>query len=509
MLLHDILIRAERYHGNRPAIVNGSRVIHYAKLGDRVRRAAAALIGLSLAPGTHIAIVADNGQHFLEAYFACSLAGLVAVPVNGRLAPAEVAAVLEDGDCAAVLFDDAHRALIADDHRRHVLLGEQAQGGVSCWEALIADTHPDSVSFPEATERDVVHICYTGGTTGRPKGVMLSHRNVVASTTNKILLGSFQRDDVWLHAAPMFHQADSWACFAFTLLGAAHIFAPRFDAMSVVETMEKHGVTGTQVVPTMILMLLDVPGVADRDLTCIRRILYGSAPMPIEHLRRAESVFGPVFQHIYGLTEAAGTVAATPWPMAPQESAGIRRGSCGQPVTGVNVRIVGAAGESCPPDTVGRILVSGPTVMGGYWRQADATRAVLDAGWLDTGDLGRLDDEGYLYVVDRAKDMIITGGENVYPSEVENALCAHACVAEAAVIGVQDAKWGEAVKAIVVPRLGKALDPEDLLEHCRGRLARYKCPKSIDIVESLPRTPTGKIAKSALRDVTRRTGPTS
>lgn len=497
MMLHDILLHAGRTSARRTAIQDADDRRSYGEVDDRVRRAAAGLADMGLTPGDHVAIVSPNTAFYLEAYFACSLAGLVVVPVNTRLSPAEVAFILEDSKAKAILVDDACANLISGANAdRRVRLTDAGDGS---WEALIRDNDPLAAPAGPQDENATAHIFYTGGTTGRAKGVMLSHRNVAASSNNKIMLGQFARDDVWLHAAPMFHQADSWACFSFTAVGAAHVFMPSFAPGNALDLIETHRVTASQFVPTMVLMMLETEGVATRDLSSVRRILYGSAPMPTETLKRCQSVFGDVFQHIYGLTEAAGTVATTPWPPEPGETGGARMASCGQPIAGVDMRIADEDGTETTTGTIGRIQVKGATIMSGYWgREAETAAAFVD-GWLDTGDLGHMDEDGFVFIVDRAKDMIITGGENVYSTEVENVLHGHAAVADAAVIGLPDPKWGEAVTAIVVAEKDTDLREADLLAYCRDRLAGYKCPKSILICDALPKSAAGKVLKHELR----------
>lgn len=500
MLLHDFLLRAERYHANRPAYPFETGWRSYGECARRVRRAAAALRRLGLKPGDHVAALAENGPYYLEVYFACSLAGLVLAPINIRLSKPEIDFLIADSESRAVFFDASCEALV-EGTSGLVLIRESGPvtGALNDWETLCGE---GSSHFPlpdGGDENTPAHICYTGGTTGRPKGVMLSHRNVVSSARNKIVLGGFQRDDIWLHAAPMFHQADSWACFSFTALGARHVFLPRFDAAKAVDLIERFKVTGFQLVPTMILMMLEQHGGDKRDFSSVRRVLYGSAPMPLENLRRCGKVFGPVFQHIYGLTEAAGTVAATPWPLLDHESMGDKLRSCGQPIIGVDMEIRDGQNETCDPGQVGNINVRGANVMLGYWRLKDETAEVLRDGWLDTGDVGFMDDEGFVYIVDRAKDMIITGGENVYSTEVEHALYEHPDILEAAVTGLPDPKWGEAVTAFVVLRDGAAATEQDIISHCRELIAPYKCPKKIVFKNVLPKTGAGKIAKAELR----------
>lgn len=498
MLLHNLILHAERTSASRPAIIDGASVRDYRETAARIRRAAAGLSGLGLAPGKHVAIIDANTASFYEAYFALSLAGLTAVPVNTRLSPPEVRFVLEDSECAAVLVGKAAAGLAETGGDRRVFsLGDEQD---SDWNDMIRSSAPLETPRGPQDEDSIAHIFYTGGTTGRSKGVMLSHRNVVSSAMNKIMLGGFARDDIWLHAAPMYHQADAWAVLSFTALGAGHVFMPSFHPARTLHLIETLGITGVQLVPTMVFMMLDQPDAERRDLSRIRRILYGSAPMPTEMLKRAERGFGNVFQHIYGLTEAAGTVAATPWPPMRGEREGVRMASCGQPIAGVDMRIADATGRLKPPGEIGSIQVRGATVMRGYWKREAETAAAFVDGWLDTGDLGHMDEDGFVFIADRARDMIITGGENVYSTEVEDVLYSHPEIAEAAVIGIPDPKWGEAVTAVVTLRGGADLTEQALIDHCRKRLARYKCPKSVRFLDSLPKSAAGKILKHLLRD---------
>jgi long-chain acyl-CoA synthetase len=497
MLLHDILLHAEKTSGTRPAIIDDGLRRTYADVAARVRRAASGLASLGLEPGVRVAIVAPNTADYLEAYFALSLAGLIAVPINTRLSAGEIAFMLDDSGCGAVLVDEAMIDRIGEAATRRVLRLGPKPG--SDWNQLIASSEPIDKALSPQDEGSTAHIFYTGGTTGRPKGVMLNHRNVVASAFNKIMLGSFARDDVWLHAAPMFHQADAWAVFSFTALGATHVFLPTFAPGPALSLIGRHRVTGFQLVPTMIFMMLEEAGSAAAKFPHMRRILYGSAPMPTEMLKRARQVFGDVFQHIYGLTEAAGTVAATPWPLAPEEGAGERLGSCGQPIAGVRMRITDGAGAALSTGAIGRIEVKGANVMKGYWNRPEETASALRDDWLDTGDIGHMDADGFVFIVDRAKDMIITGGENVYSTEVEDVLYGHPDIAEAVVVGLPDPRWGEAVTAVVLSRRDAALDEASVIDHCRARLAAYKCPKSVRFVSELPKSAAGKPLKHELR----------
>lgn len=499
MHLHDLMSHAARYSAGRVAVVDGAVRRSYRETGVRVERAGAGLSGLGLKPGSHVAVLAENSAFFFEAYFACARADLVVVPINIRLSQPETDFILHDSQCRALLYDSTGAALVTmDDGRVHIRADEAVPGSGPTWEQVI-QTAATPLPPVQRDENATAHICYTGGTTGRAKGVMLSHRNVISSSFNKIILGGFARDDIWLHAAPMFHQADSWACFSFTALGGKHVFMPRFDANEALKLIDRHGVTALQLVPTMIHMLLQASAEAEYDLRSIRRILYSSAPMPVELLQRCLTTFGPVLQHIYGLTEAAGTIAAQPWPMEAGRDSRNRFESCGQPLPGLKMRIADADGSGLPNHVIGNIQVQGANIMQGYWHRSEETAKAFVDGWLDTGDLGRMDDDGFVYIVDRAKDMIISGGENVYSTEVEQVLHSHPAVLEAAVIGLPHEKWGEAVTAVVTARAGAAPREGELLAYCRQSLAGYKCPKAVFIRGELPKSAAGKILKPILR----------
>jgi long-chain acyl-CoA synthetase len=507
MRIHDLLERAQRLWPQHTAVIDGDMWRDYRHTGERVHRLAGALRSLLSGDRAQVAILARNSHRFLESYFACAQAGCVAVPVNARLAPAEIAWLLDDAQVRVVLGDGELLAGVPAGMPRIAFDG--AADGARDYEDLLAHSAALASDEVAVAEDDLAQLCYTGGTTGTPKGVMLTHRNVVASAVNKILLGEFRGDDVWLHAAPMFHQADAWAVFSFTALGAAHVFASRFDARSVLELIARERVTATQIVPTMLYMLLDAEAASDAALSSLRRVLYGSAPMPIGRLRDAIDRLGPIFQHIYGQTESTGTMTATEVSQlrALAHGGDARLASCGREILGVQVKVADAQGRPLRAGQIGTIHARGPTVMRGYWCRPEETRQALRGGWLDTGDLGHMDEQGHLYIVDRARDVILSGGENVYPTEVEHALCAHAAVAEAAVIGMPDAKWGEAVVAIVTLRGSASATVEELLAHCRTRIAGYKCPKRIELVDALPKSAAGKILKTQLRAARVAAGP--
>ena len=520
MFLHDMLERAARLWASAPAVCDGPVRLSYRELDARVRRLAAALQGLGLRHGEHIAVIAHNGFRYMEAYLAAALAGLVLAPINTRLNPRETAFILNDGQVRALLVGPAclpilqamgseletvGHAIVLDEALDDAARAAGAAApavALHAYEALLAAADPATVRPRDWREDDLVHLCYTGGTTGRPKGVMLSQRNVVSNIGHAIQFSEFNDRDVWLHAAPMFHLADSWACFAMTLLGARHVFMPAFEPRRALELIAEERVTASLWVPTMINAALALRDLARYDVSSMRRLVYGASPMPPERLRAAIALFGNILLQAYGQTESSPFLTCTSLRTTdPNGSeADIRRlASCGQELVGVQVRVVDTDDRPVRPGAVGEIVARGPNVMLGYWQRPQETATALRGGWLHTGDLATVDDEQYITIVDRAKDMIISGGENVYSTEVESALYQHPAVLEAAVIGVPDERWGEAVTAIVVLREGRHADAQALIAHCHERIAAYKCPKRIAFLPALPKSGAGKILKAELR----------
>jgi long-chain acyl-CoA synthetase len=364
------------------------------------------------------------------------------------------------------------------------------------YEALL-DRKP--IAPPGVDGDTLAAISYTGGTTGTPKGVMLSHSNLLANARHNLIATGHTAQDRWLHVCPMFHVAGTANVLACTWVGAVQVILPRFDAAQVLQAVERSGITHTMLVPTMIAMLLDHPEAATADLSGLKHIQYAASPIAPELQRHLLDRLDCEVAQFYGMTEAAPTV--THCSPTDHRRGGGRLNSMGAAVPGVQVQVRRASGEECEPDDIGEIWVRGPNVMLGYWQRPDATAAALVDGWYRTGDVARMDADGYLFMVDRLKDMIISGGENVYSVEVETALTEHQAVLEAAVFGIPDARWGEAVHAVVVLREDAAVEPAELEAHCRDRIAGFKVPRSIVITpEPLPKSGAGKLLKHQLRD---------
>lgn len=508
MLIQDMLARAVRLFGEQPALVDGEVELTYGQLDKRVRRLAAGLQGLGLDQGDHVAILAHNSHRYMETYLAMPLAGLVLSPINTRLSPPETTFILNDGEIKALLIGREFLPVLEQirgdlEALRHVVVLEgEGNGAMLAYDALLEEAHPAQLRPRAWREDDMAILCYTGGTTGLPKGVMLSQRNVVVNAMHAIQFAEFSDRDVWLHACPMFHAADYWSCYAVTVLGGFHVFMDKFEPRRLLELIQQHKVTAILLVPTMINMILDLPDAGDYDLSSLRRVMYGASPMPVERLKAAIALFGPVTQHLYGQTETSPFLTAVRLRdnVTDGDEKQMRKlGSCGQEIVGVEVRVVDGDGRQVAPGEVGEVIARGPNVMLGYWKRPEETAAALVDGWVHTGDIATVDEDNYIYIMDRAKDMIITGGENVFCPEVENALYRHPMILEAAVIGVPDDTWGETVKAVVVRQPGAEVTAEQLIAHCHQWIAGYKCPKSVDFAEELPKSGAGKILKSELR----------
>ena len=506
------LRRAARVLPHGEALVDGATRRSWADVHRRLSCLAAGLDDLGIARGDRVAVLAHNSANHLEAWLGLPAHGRVINDLNLRLATSELAFMVDDCECTTLLVDDDHletgRELMdsCPSLRRLVYIGYQPEApqDAVAWEQLL-DGRP--TPFPDFDENTLAAIVYTGGTSGKPKGVMLSHRNLLANAKQFTIACGHVRTDRYLHAAPMFHVADTSQTFATTWAAGTHVILPGFRADAVAEAIERERITLTLLVPTMIGMLLDHVEQHPSDLSSLRLLMYAASPMPKETQRRAMAALDCDFTQMYGMTEAAPLVTQS----TPEDH---RRGAAGEPpyvarLDSAGTEVVGVQCEVRDPITgepvrdgePGEIWVRGPNVMLGYWRREEETRAVLTPdGWYRSGDLAYSDDHGYLYIVDRLKDGIISGGENVYSTEVELAIYEHRAVAECAVFGVPDPQWGERVHAIVIPRAGEALDEDALIEHLRVRIAGYKVPRSVEIrLESLPTSGAGKILKRELR----------
>ena len=497
------LHRAIQLTPDRAHTVRGARQRTVAEAGERIARLAGALLELGVQPGDRVAILSLNSDVFHEALLGIPWAGGVVVPVNFRWSPTEIALSLDECNVAILLVDDMFLGLI-DDIGEHYsgLTAVIHAGDTPTSEGLLAYEPLLARSAPAEDRRrggsDIFGIFYTGGTTGRPKGVTLTHDNMMTSAYGCVASGEWATPDGrLLHAAPMFHLADIASWMGGLIVGTTHVFLPAFTPSGALEMMAEHGITDCLLVPTMIQMMVDSPGAADIDVSAVHHIIYGASPMPEALLGRARALFSnATFLQAYGMSELAPV--ATLLLMADHDDP-VHRRSAGRAAPHTEVRIVDEEDRELPRGTVGEIVVRGGATMVGYWDRPDETAEALRGGWMHTGDGGYMDADSYVFVVDRIKDMIITGGENVYSIEVENVISKHPAIATCAVIGLPDDKWGERVHAVVVLQAGATLELEQLQELARGHIAGYKIPRSLSFVDALPLSAAGKVLKRELR----------
>jgi long-chain acyl-CoA synthetase len=491
----DVVRRFARDRPDRVALRHGDRELTYAELDARSNRLAQALLAGGLGAGSRVAYLGRSAPEVIELLFAVAKIGAVIVPLNWRLSPRELDGVLADAGAPLLIADAAYRATAEGLAPRALrIVGDDYERWVRTHDAL----DPGGRGEPG----DVVVQMYTSGTTGVPKGVLTTHRNLAAAATTSTCW-AFDGDTISLTPLPLFHIGGIGWVYCGLWHGATTILVSEFDPAAVLADLERVRVTNPIFVPTMLQMLTAVPGAAERDYSAMRTITYGASPITTTALRAALRTFGCPMIGLYGLTESTGGVVHLDG--ADHDADGPRQHllrSAGRPYPWVELRIVEpATGHDVPTGTVGEVWLRAPNVMAGYFnRPAETSAALTLDGWLRTGDGGYLNEDGYLFLTDRVKDMIVSGGENVYPIEVEEVLAQHPEVADVAVIGVPDERWGEAVKALVVPRDGHHPAPEALIAFARERLAGYKLPRSIDLVADLPRTPTGKVLKRELRD---------
>ncbi len=510
MQLTQGIHRALQLRAEQWALVCRERNVTWHEFADRVARLASAFRRAGVDPGDRVAMLSHNSDRYVEFYFATLWSGAVILPLNTRATEDELAAILADAEPTLLACDRVHleraRALRTRCRSvRSIVLADAndavARDGVPLWEDLVRETPP--IADARRGGADLACLFYTGGTTGRAKGVMLSHDNLMANSMMHIANLGLQEGAVHLHVSPMFHVAGGARLFSVTAAGATHAVAVgAFDPDEFLAAIERFRVTVTVVVPTVLNRLVDHPNVERYDLSSLQLLSYGASPMPEALLRRAIARFrGVAFLQSYGMTELSpvATMLMPRYHTFEGPDAGYTR-SAGQAVYNADVAVMDERDRIVPTGTIGEICVRGPMVMQGYWRLPELTAQTVRDGWMHTGDAGYMDAHGFVFLVDRVKDMIVTGGENVYSAEVENVVYQHPAVHECAVIGVPSDEWGEAVHAIVVVKPGHAVTPDEIIEFCRERIAHYKAPKTCEIrSDDLPKSGAGKIMKADLR----------
>lgn len=502
-----LLTKASRLHGNRLAIQYGEQCLTYAELNQRVGRLAKALRTLGIQRGDRVAIVQRNGPALFETLFACFRIGATTVPINVRLHSDEVAFISQDCGVKVLIAtgDYAESALRAREQTSELqLVGVDSIPDALDYESLLSAADPLTTDL-DVDPTDTAWLFYTSGTTGKPKGAMLTHRNLLAMTMNYYAdVNPIVPEDVVLHAAPLTHGSGLYALPAFAK-GATNtiLHTHSFDPATVFDLIQRLRVTTIAfLAPTQIKMLLNGP-YQSYDLNSLHCITYGGGPMYVEDMKQAVEVFGPVLVQIYGQGEAPMTISYLRKEdhLTNNDSTAERRlASAGISRTDVEVRIVDEDDRDVTTGTIGEIAVRGDVVMAGYWKRPEITSETLRGGWLHTGDLGMMDENGYIFLLDRKKDLVISGGNNIYPREIEEVLLKHPAVYEVAVIGVPDPLWGESVKAIVALRPGSTTTGEELIAFCQAHLASYKKPRTVEFIPQLPKNAYGKILKRELRE---------
>ena len=533
MVLTETLAKAVKLFPRKRAIVCGGRRWTYQEFSSRVYQLSRCLKRMGLKKDDKVAILHPNCHTFLEAYYAIPQIGAVSVPINTRLSPGEIAFILKDSESKLLIADSMFRNPLEPIRKeirgiKKILWTGEGEGnpsppvphpkasarGGTCgkrsidlnYEEALRQEDSGPLPAPSIDGEDIAQIYYTSGTTGRPKGVMLSHKNVTTHALGTIAEVHLTDSDVWVHVAPLFHLADAWATWAMTWVGGTHVLVREFDARAVLETLQREKVTLTNLIPTMLNLMVNHPDAGKFDYGSLRVLLSGGAPIAPEVVRRIVETFKCDYIQTYGMTETSPyltlSILKEHLRQLSDEDQLRFKSKTGREFIGVELKVVNEQGDEIKKDEkeVGEIIVKGDIVTKGYWKLPEETKKSIKEGWLHTGDMAVIDEERYVTIVDRKKDMILTGGENVYSTEVENILYMYPAILECAVVGVPDQKWGEAVKAIVVLKPGQKATEQEIIQFCKERIAHYKAPKSIDFIGALPRTGSGKIHKKNLRD---------
>ncbi|MBW1785053.1 MAG: long-chain fatty acid--CoA ligase [Deltaproteobacteria bacterium] len=502
------LKRTSMWFRDRTALIDGEKRFTFHQVNERVNRLANALTGLGLKKENRVALLSPNRHQLIEAEYACYKNGFVRVPLNARLSISELVHMLNDSE--------AHALIMGPEYVEDIE-GAKSQIETVSHFLAISDGTPDMVDYEEILETgsagepnvsveldDLANLAYTSGTSGVLKAAMTTHRNRIAMVKKHLFVPDMDidRHSVMCHVGPVTH-ASGGMTLPIWLRGGCNVLLYGFDAKILFETIQRERVTHLFLVPTMINFLLADPNIKKHDLSSIRTILYGASPMPVERIKQALEIFGPVLIQGYGQTETSSGFTFLPKEDHVFEGDPIRLkrlSSAGIPNIEVDVRVVNENGDDVKPGEVGEIIEKGDDTMVGYWKAPELTAESIIDGWMHTRDMATVDEDGYIYIVDRKSDMIISGGFNIYPSEVENILHEHPAVFEAAVISVPDDKWGESVKAVVVLKEGMSVTEEELIEQCKSRLASFKKPRSVDFVNELPKNPYGKVLRRNLRE---------
>jgi len=449
-----------------------------------------------------VAVLAENTHKYLETYFAAAKLGMSVTPLNFRLSDDEIVHVANDSEATGLFVGDEYeeRARLIGERLEHIrdrVAYDNPVAGFIDYETMLKDA-PDKEPGISVAEDDMAVLMYTGGTTGLPKGVMMSHRNLMTAVLSATIAMEFTREDATCFVLPLFH-VSFWPALAVLMVGGKVVVNRRPDLSGILKLIETERCTHINAVPTLYSWMLQVPDMDVYDLSSLRSISYAGSPMPVEVLKQCLGKFGNIMCQAYGMTEALGVTMLPARDHSVEGNRSKLLSSAGKPILCAEVGVVDDRDHLLGPNDVGEIVVRGRHVMMGYWKNPELTGRTIRDGWYHSGDMGYLDEEGYLFLVDRKADMIVTGGENVYPKEVEDVLYEHPSVAMAAVVSAPDEKWGERVQAVVVLKQGEDVTPDDLTAFCKKRLSGYKCPKAVDVWDALPTTPVGKILRKDVK----------
>ncbi|MEW5908620.1 MAG: long-chain-fatty-acid--CoA ligase [Thermodesulfobacteriota bacterium] len=515
MEIWSLLEKAAFLYPDKPAVIDGGREFTYREEKERAGALADFFRKKGICPGDRISICEVNSSYFYESYYAAAGMGAILCPVNYRLSAREIAYIINDSGSRWIIagsrFESVIREMVSEAPALEGILwigmpdGKCGRIAEAEYEAALCGGFGPFIPI-SVSENQVSHLYYTSGTTGRPKGVMLTHKNVCTHALATIAELKLNDTDVWGHIAPMFHLADAWATFALTWVGGRHVMAAQFDPESVMGMIQEKRITLSNLIPTMLNLMVKHPSATSYDYSSLRAILSGGAPIAPELVKKIMETFGCDYIQTYGMTETSPyltmSILKEQLLSLPKERQFDYKAKTGRPFIAVELKVVDEENGPVKPDEkqVGEILVKGDTITLGYWNRPEETEKAFVDGWLRTGDLAVIDSEGYVNIVDRKKDMIISGGENIYSTEVEYVLYAHPKVLEAAVFGIPDEKWGEAVMAAVVLKPGEEATEEELISFCKKHQASYKAPKAVLLIDEIPKTGSGKMYKKALRD---------
>lgn len=507
MNLGRYISRSAKYYAGQPAMIFEGKKISYEELDKRTNRLARGFYALGMEKGDRVAIQAWNRPEIAETEVACYKAGMVRIPINARLSPAETSGILNNAEVKTVIADRQHLEPLLDNRQsletvRNFVDLDGTLAGAGSFEKIMADSRDEGLNVEVGLEELAV-LTYSSGTTGKLKGIMQSYGNRMAMIRKALMFPEvrIRPGDTIIHVGPITH-VSGMLLMPFFFTGGCNLILNRFDLDLLLETIQRERVNYTMVVPAMINFLLAYPKVTQYRFDSLKGIFYGAAPIAPARVQQAIDLFGPILIQGYGMSETTSFIAVLTASehLAALKSNPGRLGSCGRAVFDTEIRVVNEKGEEVSPGEIGEITARGPDIMKGYYKDPELTRKTILNNWIQSGDMAKVDEEGYIYIVDRKTEMIISGGFNVYPSEIEQVLYQHPAVLEACVLGVPDDKWGEAIKAVVVLKKGEAATEEALIQHCKTELSSYKKPQSVDFVAELPKNPNGKIARKVVKE---------